>query len=346
MKKSLLALAVLSAFAGAASAQSSVTLYGRVDVALGKAPFDNDKQEANGSGSRVGLRGVEDLGGGLAAVFDIQHRFNAQNGAQTATRFWHGLSVVGLKGDFGQVLLGRNYTASYTYGQVAADPWGGDTVVSGNYMKTTRTPAAPTGFTSDRGTNAILLGGIGATRNDQSITYSFSQSGFTFAAQLAESDPAIAPGFGSSSNNAPFANKPFNFALAYNAGPIAAGVSHERPGADGAKWSTGYFSYNLDVVKLGAFFGSGTNGNNAGYMKGGNVRSWMVTATAPLGGGEARAAYGQRKEGDVRDVRLGAIGYHYPLSKRTKLYTDAIKNGGAGTPTDKWGYDFGLQHNF
>ncbi|HEY1393019.1 MAG TPA: porin, partial [Methylibium sp.] len=142
MKKSLLALAVLSAFAGAASAQSSVTLYGRVDVALGKAPFDTAKQEANGSGSRVGLRGVEDLGGGLAAVFDIQHRFNAQNGAQTSTRFWHGLSVVGLKGDFGQVLLGRNYTTSYTYGQVAADPWGGETVVSGNYMKTTATPAA------------------------------------------------------------------------------------------------------------------------------------------------------------------------------------------------------------
>ena len=95
MKKSLLALAVLGAFASVASAQSSVTLYGRVDLSVGKGPGTSAKQMANGSGSRFGVRGVEDLGGGLQALFNIEHRYNADTGAQTnAQRFWTGRSIV------------------------------------------------------------------------------------------------------------------------------------------------------------------------------------------------------------------------------------------------------------
>ncbi len=85
MKKSLLALAVLGAFAGVASAQSSVTLYGRVDLSAGKGAGVEQNSLANGSGSRFGVRGVEDLGGGLQALFNIEHRFNADTGAQTAS---------------------------------------------------------------------------------------------------------------------------------------------------------------------------------------------------------------------------------------------------------------------
>ena len=80
MKKSLLALAVLGAFAGAASAQSTVTLYGRVDLSFAKNIGSEDKDIHNGSGSRLGVRGVEDLGGGLKALFQIEHRFNADTG--------------------------------------------------------------------------------------------------------------------------------------------------------------------------------------------------------------------------------------------------------------------------
>ena len=100
MKKSLLALAVLGAFAGAASAQSSVTLYGRVDLSLAKNIGSDAKGVQNGSGSRLGFRGVEDLGGGMKAIFNIEHRFNADTGELTnAAKFWQGRSIVGLEGE-------------------------------------------------------------------------------------------------------------------------------------------------------------------------------------------------------------------------------------------------------
>ena len=81
MKKSLLALAVLGAFAGAASAQSSVTLYGRLDLSVNKGVGQTAKNLSNGSGSRFGVRGSEDLGGGMSALFNLEHRFDADTGA-------------------------------------------------------------------------------------------------------------------------------------------------------------------------------------------------------------------------------------------------------------------------
>ena len=107
MKKSLIALATLAAFAGAASAQSSVTMYGRVDLSIGKNVGSIAKYMANGSGSRLGLRGTEDLGGGMKAIFNIEHRFDADTGVNPNARFWHARSLVGLEGGFGKVSLGR-----------------------------------------------------------------------------------------------------------------------------------------------------------------------------------------------------------------------------------------------
>jgi predicted porin len=91
MKKSLLALAALSAFATAAQAQSSVTVYGVVDVSYGVNEVENDTpaksvkttglaDSANAS-SRFGVRGTEDLGGGLSAGFNLEAGLNVTNGA-------------------------------------------------------------------------------------------------------------------------------------------------------------------------------------------------------------------------------------------------------------------------
>src|SRR6516164_4473268 len=86
MKKSLLALAVLAAASGAASAQSSVTLYGKVDLGLVM-----DSGSANGKsvridsgvtgGSRIGFKGVEDLGGGMKAAFQLETGYCADSAA-------------------------------------------------------------------------------------------------------------------------------------------------------------------------------------------------------------------------------------------------------------------------
>ncbi|MDM8357879.1 porin [Pandoraea communis] len=124
MKKSLLALGVLGAFAGAAHAQSSVTLYGIIDAGLqyvsktggniaGGGNASKNFQFANGNlqGSRWGLKGAEDLGGGLKAIFVLESGFNlgsgtsGQNGRLFGRQAYVGLSSA----TAGTLTIGRQY---------------------------------------------------------------------------------------------------------------------------------------------------------------------------------------------------------------------------------------------
>jgi predicted porin len=330
MKKSLLALAALTAFAGAASAQSSVTMYGRVDLSVVKGIGTDTKSIANGSGSRLGLRGTEDLGGGMSALFQIETRFDADTGAaqnfnvtaltptgsaaSTANRFWGARSIVGLQGGFGQVVFGREYTTAFLGTQLIADPWGWDTV------------AAQNGITG--------LGGIAKVRNDSSITYKIGGGGFSFGAQIAESTDTI--------NN--FKSKPLNFNVGYAAGPLNASFGYEKTGRENATsgdaekmWSA-QVMYNLGFIKPGFYYGKGT------ALSGADHKGMMFTVTAPMGAGEFRASYGNLKANDTTVSKRLAAGYHYSMSKRTTLYVDFANDSEAAT--SKTGYDIGLKHNF
>jgi predicted porin len=130
MKKSLIALAVMAA-AGAASAQSSVTVYGIMDLNVGTcknslgfssygciSDANTAVKSQNGvnsgglSTSRWGLKGTEDLGGGTKAYFQLEQGLYADKGDSTATTAgtqFDRISIVGLSGDFGAVQLGRNW---------------------------------------------------------------------------------------------------------------------------------------------------------------------------------------------------------------------------------------------
>lgn len=155
MKKSLIALAVMAA-AGAASAQSSVTLFGIVDVAYtyttatGNGKLHQIRSDAYNS-SRVGLRGTEDLGGGMSASFWLEMGFNADNGSgqnttlnntQAGDRISFGTnsfpsanlggrqgltfnrrSTVSLAGPFGELRLGRDYVPTF-WNLTVFDPFG------------------------------------------------------------------------------------------------------------------------------------------------------------------------------------------------------------------------------
>ena len=114
MKKSLIALAVLAA-SGAAMAQSSVQLYGIVDAFVGttqdtiKTPGAKSQTVVESGGlksSRWGMRGTEDLGGGLKAGFKLEQRFKSDTGALDGVNF-KGESSINLSGNFGTVALGR-----------------------------------------------------------------------------------------------------------------------------------------------------------------------------------------------------------------------------------------------
>lgn len=121
MKKSLLALSVIGAFAGVAHAQSSVTIYGLVDTGVsynsnvakaGDTTNTGNKFALNSgviNGSRIGFKGVEDLGGGLNAIFQLETGFSNDTGANDSKtgELFRRKSVVGLSGGFGTVLAGR-----------------------------------------------------------------------------------------------------------------------------------------------------------------------------------------------------------------------------------------------
>jgi predicted porin len=119
MKKSLLALAVLGAFSGVASAQSSVTLYGTLDVAARYVKNEGSNRRfslaTDGlNSSQLGFRGVEDLGGGLKASFVLLAGLQPDSGnAGAGGKFFNRRSTVSLSSNAGEIRLGRDYTPTF-----------------------------------------------------------------------------------------------------------------------------------------------------------------------------------------------------------------------------------------
>ncbi|MGA7782405.1 MAG: porin [Paraburkholderia sp.] len=142
MKKQIIFTVVAASFAGAASAQSSVTLYGVVDAGLAAVSnqvANASQMKSGGSsmvgltggniqGSRWGLRGAEDLGGGLKTIFTLESGFSVINGQQdTAGNLFNRQAFIGLTNEFGAVTLGRQYDSVVDYlGPLSATgTWGG-----------------------------------------------------------------------------------------------------------------------------------------------------------------------------------------------------------------------------
>lgn len=131
MNKTRLSLAAtgLLALCAGASAQSSVSIYGIVDM---MAEYRNHMDAAGGSRtsltsggmntSRWGLRGSEDLGGGLKVVFNLEAEIGVDTGA-AGSAYWGRQANVGLQGDFGRVIAGRSYTTAYDF-MLPFDPMG------------------------------------------------------------------------------------------------------------------------------------------------------------------------------------------------------------------------------
>lgn len=282
MKKSLLALAVLGAFAGAASAQSSVTLYGKVDLGVGKTAGSTDKVVRDGSGSRVGIRGVEDLGGGLKALFGFEHRFDPDTGVQNGI-MWQGYSTVGLGGAFGTVNLGRQYTAAFSLATNAFDPFGGDTVG---------------GLRGESLTKSVAR-----VRTENSLRYDGTFGGLKIAADIAEGSVGT--------------DRPYSVAAQYAAGPVMAAVAYDNPNGAKDNMLTLGAAYTFGPAKLSAAMG---NGKNAADVK--VKQAIVGLSVQVGSAGSFLAGYAQQKVGAADPTKKAALGYRHNLSKRTQLYTD------------------------
>lgn len=332
MNRSLIAAAACAVLSSAAMAQSNVVVYGLLDQGLIKGnggtatnPGGLGTSEAwtlgQASTSRLGVRGNEDLGGGLSAQFQIEHRFNPDTGAvNSASSFWNGRSYVQLTHkDAGSVYLGREYTPAY-FIQVKSDPFGNDgvgqagaTALWGNYQ----TP------------DAVGNG----TRASNSIGYKTPNfGGLTASAAVGLSETT---GLG----------RVQSFNAEYAAGPIYAGLGFEqvKDGSnDGRGVTSVAFHYNFGVVKPILYFAQGKTD------AGGNTKAKvvMIGATAPLGNGLLKAMYFDlNSDVDSRDRSKFGLGYNYTLSKRTNLYFD-IGQAKQKNLESNTAYAVGVKHVF
>ena len=349
MKKSLVALAALAAATGA-FAQSSVTMFGVVDAtfAYGKTSIDKKTQLTNSglNSSRFGVRGVEDLGGGLNGSFHLEAALNNDNGTsggtslnnQTAVAGNGGLifarrSTVSLGGGFGEVRLGRDYTPHF-WNHTFYDPFG----------------------TNGVGTSQVLnssIGGITTVRASNSIGYflpgnlggAFGQVQYYLGENSSVPAGAKNDGTGISARGG-YANGPISAALAFG----------QTKNATVGKITTINFggSYDLGVVKLSGLYDQDKNALT--NLKG---ACFLFGVNAPVGPGEIRAAYStyKVKAGNAQTNKF-AVGYVYNLSKRTAAYgtfatlsnkngAAQALNGSAGVANKKSsGFDVGVRHSF
>ena len=216
MKKSLIALAALAA-AGTAFAQSSVTIYGKLDQGYARSIGAEKFELKQAAGSRIGFRGTEDLGGGLKANFQIEHRFTPDDGMSGST-FWAGRSIVGLSGGFGRIDLGRDYTAAF-WTSLAGDVFGWDGVANN--------------------ATATRAGGATAVRFANGITYtSPSFSGLTLRANA-----SVKEGTDVKSGT--------SLQIGYANGPLSATLATETTPAD-LKYTGFGAAYNMGVASVNA----------------------------------------------------------------------------------------------
>ncbi|MGY4726545.1 porin [Burkholderia sp. BE17] len=354
MKKSLLALVALGAFAGAAHAQSSVTLYGIIDEGL---LFNNNAggkhlySMASGvmQGSRFGLRGTEDLGGGLKAIFTLENGFDVNSGKLGQGGLMFGRQAyVGLSSQYGTVTLGRQYDSVVDFvGPLeAGDQWGG-------YI------AAHPGDL-DNFNNAYRV-------NNAVKFTSPSYGGFTFGGlysfggQAGQFSKNQVWSLGAGYNNGPLvlgvgylnARTPGNFGGMFNNGSTAATTAVSSP-------VYGAYANNANTYQVigagGAYtFGAATIGatySNTKF-KGFSVGPF-VDQTATFNNGEINfkyqltpalilgAAYdytqGSKIDGNsAAKYHQGSLGVDYFLSKRTDVYVIGVYQHASGNALDAKG---------
>lgn len=384
MKKSLVALAAL-ALAGAASAQSSVTLFGIVDAGIsynenesytGVSASRTDLRNSGYNSSRLGFRGTEDLGGGLAASFWLEAGLGNDDGTAGdlgGTRLFNRRSTVSLSGRFGEVRLGRDYTPTF-WNDTIFDPFG--------------TNGVGTNAVSSSGGGTVLGQALGLSANSNYVRASNSV-GYFLPANLGgfygqfmyalpervEFDPATATPAGLTADGryvggrVGYANGPLDVAISYGENVLArnfqaGGRAESKIGNLGASWDFGFMKL------MGEYSQVDVNSDLPALAVDASSQGYLIGATFPVGPGLIRASYSYtdfdlNNAGPDPEAQKFAIGYVHNLSKRTALYATAayVKNkdsqatpglsivtggptAGLGAIEKSMGYDFGIRHAF
>jgi predicted porin len=350
MKKTIVAATVLGSFGIAAHAQSSVTLYGIIDAGV---TFSNKVATAGGhdsvwkygdgvaSGSRWGLRGSEDLGGGLKAIFVLENGFNSGDGTlgQGGAEFGRQAYVGIAKTDVGALTFGRQYSFSTDY--LGANYSMGSQTASGNFAYHINDLDQ---FTSSRINNSVKF----SSANFHGVTFG-AMYGFSNSTSFAGAPTTTANGVttqGSSST--------YSFGANYAQGPFGIGAAYTNIRFPNG--ATPAFSVSIANVNTGGLRDLETFGVGAKYSIAAAVvfANWTHTKFEPIAGADSKlnnyeigGKYGftpalsaglgytfskldDNFEGKWHQVNAAV---DYTLSKRTDVYVIAAYQKASGQNT-------------
>ena len=376
-KKSLAAVAVLGAFAGSALA-ADVQLYGVVDLGLNWTQTDDGVTKTDSfsmasgqnSGSRFGLKGTEDLGNGYKVGFNLENSFKADDGAlDKGSRLFHRESLLFVQTPFGEISAGRTGALDAGTGRY-------------NLMGSGAT-AIGTGWDKVGCSSDVLLGT--GSRMDNTLTFkSPNMAGFTVLAQasLKKDNTSKTDGEEGSSDAERYYGLGVTYGVgAFNTGLVVSQADYGRAAVNGNNPQndddmltvSGFVNYDFGMIKpmfAAQYWDGGKDYDGAASV---NITSdkknyatkgygLVVGATAPVVGGTLKVTAGwndyetlfetaQDGNGEGNNFMVG-VGYEYPLSKRTFVYTAAgysEKKVEWKTEEDKTKTSevmFGMVHNF
>ncbi len=341
MKKSFVALALAGAFSGAVHAQSASEMYGVVDRGFSREtgtvtgltrtpagattpvavnPSGNNIASGVQSGTRLGFKGTEDLGGGLKGLFVLETGIAADRGGFNQGGLAFGRQTfVGLQGDFGTVSLGRQYTPYFLTLAGIADPFAAGLAGAAQNLM-----LAPQSARPNQG-----------VRMDNTVKYTTP----LFAGISGE----LAYGFGEvTGSNAD--GRVLGASVSYKVKPLAVGIAYYRannvpslaaPARDATSSILLTANWDFGVAKIHAAYADSDEFANR------KTRDYLIGASLPFGPHTVMLSYIWKDDRSAlnRDANLAAIGYTYALSKRTNLYASY------GRMDDKRGATFTVGNN-
>jgi predicted porin len=323
MKKQTPLAALLLSLAGSwAQAQSSVTLYGLMDLGVEYANAGQGRvlrqQSGQWFGSRLGFRAVEDLGGGWVATAVLEHGLTADTGGGTtfgtnvgAGNFFDRQIFLALQGGFGRIAGGVQYTLTDT-------------------VKGTVEP-----FTNGTSADTSPIRALNPSRCANCIIYSTPRLGGSTTLSLLVSSGSEQSDTPTSSGRA---GKEMSGSVAFASGPVYLGLAYDRLYARDAltplrpdvqqinSWILGA-TYDLGFMKLHGWLNgqkADPQGSGADLIARRDIRAYALGLTLPLAGvSSLRFAYAARDDKTTpnRDASKWGVGYFYDLSKRSTLYT-------------------------
>jgi predicted porin len=307
MKKTVLALATLAALSGTAFAQSSVTIYGVLDASVDNVKGTDSVTRVssdNFNSSRIGFRGVEDLGAGLKAKFTLEAPVTVDTGAAGTGTFWSRSAWVGLEGGFGELRIGRQ-----------------DSLIGALAGNTNILGAQP--YDDLAIANTFSGSGSEYRRVNNGITYFLPKlvDGLSLAAQYSTAAKAEEV----ADNDT---GKAWGLSAQYLAGPFGVGAGYINAKADNAGnkdigWLA-FASYDFGAAKLTGYYEQDDRealDAGASYDK---RKVYGLKVGVPIGEAFNLSAGVSKVEGaqftQDREATIVAIKGVYTLSKRTALY--------------------------